>query len=114
MACHSVVFPRFQEDVASKKRTLYHEPLGETGGLEVGDRLILTPHENFPRGVATVVTAIDRVRLKELPEADLEKLAVGSREEYLSRWDAAFPHESSSEDPQVWRIEFRYLRPDEP
>jgi hypothetical protein len=101
----SVVFPRYAEDVSTKKRTLYHSV---DTPWDVGQHLILTPHHNFPRGTPAKVTNVTQVKLKDLSEEDLLKLGGITAEEYLARWDAAFPEHSSNTDPLVWRIEFKY------
>lgn len=110
MAHYPIVFPRYQEDVESKRRTLFHLPESDTGRPNVSDEMVITPHENFPRGKAAVVTDVSLVELASLPDADLEKLGGVSREEYFQRWNALFPDNQLPSNPKVWRVEFSYGR----
>lgn len=108
MKTHEVHFPRY-DDVNSRRRTLLHMPVGvDAEAWEVGDVLRLIAHPNFPRCAVAVLTDVRQVRLLAELDADLDKLGKIDREGYLASWDALHPEQSSADDPQVWRIEFRY------
>ncbi len=105
-----VVFPRYAEDLETKKRTLYHSV---DTPWEIGQYLILTSHRQALRGIPAEVTSVIQVKLRDLSEEDLVKLGGITAKEYLARWDAAFPEHASNTDPLVWRIEFKYGYPKE-
>lgn len=102
----AIVFPRYREDIDSRRRTLFHSCEEHS----VGGRLILVGNENSPRGYSATITSAMRVRLRQLDAADLEKLGGVTADEYLARWDAGNPQCLSVGDPEVWRIEFKYGR----
>ena len=64
-----------------------------------------TPFTGFKTGV---LTDVRWVKLLAELDADLPKLCVSSRDEYLARWDKLHPGVLSVNDPVVCRIEFRY------
>lgn len=114
MTISTIYFPRFNEDISTELRTLFHMPLG--GRVwKMGDMVRLTPTAVSlqDRGVyledkVAVVTDVRLVRLLAELDVDLGKLAALDRAEYLSRWDTLHPEWPSSGDPRAWRIEIRY------
>jgi hypothetical protein len=109
---HEVHFPRFRDDVATERRTLFHVPVDDHPWA-VDDALRLLEAPNFPRCKVGVITIAAKVRLLETIDADLAKLCA-DRDAYLARWDALYPEAASTLDPVVWRIEFRYGDPAAP
>ena len=102
---HEIRFPRYAEDVLTKKRTLFHMP---TGAFAVGDGLSLCAAPNFPRAAAAVITKVDQARLCDLTAEDLVLLNVADAAFYLASWDTLYPELPSNSNPLVYRIEFRY------
>ena len=103
---HEIGFLRWHDDVELEKRTLFHMP-SDKKMWTVGDSLRLRAL-NLSRCKIGVLTSARQVRLLEELDADLAKLHVTDRAEYLARWDALHPGHPSVDDPLVWRIEFRY------
>ena len=104
-----VQFPRYEEDVLTHKRTLFHIPATAEVTPVVGSMIILLPEDSDPTKTPVIITHLDKVLLENLPDEDLSLLAVGSREDYFKRWEAlhmANPLEISQE---VWRIQFSYV-----
>ena len=123
-SCHTIVFPRYRQDIESQRRTLFHwAAMDEV--FEPGHRLLIPPHHNFPRASPAVVTRVDEVRLLDVTDEDLAKIGVhwqdadaadpraAARVAYWSRWDAANPDVLAATNPLVQRVEFRYGWPDE-
>ena len=108
MAHYPIVFPRYREDIESKRRTLFHLPENDPGKPDVLDEMVITAHENFPRGIAAVVTNVSLVVLSDISDSDLDKLGGVTKEEYFQRWDGLFPTDLVVSNPKVWRIEFEY------
>lgn len=104
---HEVHFPRYDTDVNSRKRTLFHMTVDEQT-WDVDDELRLIAHPNFPRCACAILTNVRQVKLLAELEGDLAKLGEVNRESYLASWDALHPELPSTSDPTVWRIEFRY------
>lgn len=123
---HTIVFPRYREDIEGQRRTLFHwASMDEV--FEPGHRLLIPLHHNFPRACAAVVTKVDKVRLHDVTDEDLAKIGVvwqdadaagrsprdAARVAYWERWDAANPETPAATNPIVLRVEFRYGWPDE-
>lgn len=72
MAHYPIVFPRYQEDIESNRRTLFHLPESDSCRANVLDEMVITPHENFPRGKAAFVTDVSLVELASISDTDLE------------------------------------------
>jgi hypothetical protein len=104
---HEVHFPRYRDDIASEKRTLFHMYIDDHV-WSVGDGLRLLAAPNFPRCKVGVLTDVRWVKLLAELEADLPKLCAADRSDYLTRWDLLHPSLASVNDPVVLRIEFRY------
>jgi hypothetical protein len=104
---HMISFPHYQDHVFLERRTLFHMPIDEQPWA-IGDDLRLLAAPNFPRCKVGVLTDVRQVRLLAELDADLAKLCVANRAEYLARWDALHPKLPAAADPMVWRIEFRY------
>jgi hypothetical protein len=123
---HTIVFPRYREDIEAQRRTLFHwVDMDEV--FEPGHRLLIPPHHNFPRASPAVVIKVDKVRLQDVTDEDLAKIGVvwqdvdaddrspreAARAAYWSRWDAANPEALAASNPLVQRVEFRYGWPEE-
>jgi hypothetical protein len=106
------VVPRWNEDIASERRTVLHL-LTDAAEFAVGDRLLVVPSAVLRGKSATVVEA-HRMRLVECLVDDLPLLGLGptDAEAYYERWDRANPLHPLSSDPTIWRIVFRYDRED--
>ena len=155
---HTIVFPHFREDIEAqlaetfvlnllrgagrgedREREVHVgavlsrvrealDALAERGEVELGHRLLIPPHHNFPRACAAVVTKVDKVNLLDVTDEDLAKIGIvwqdaddaagrsprmAARAAYWSRWDAANPEALAVTNPNVWRVEFRYGWPEE-
>lgn len=108
MLRHEIRFPRYDEDIKTKKRTLFH---WLTDNIRVGDTLYLITDPRFPRANFAKITKVTKVQLCDLNPEDLVMLNVEDAATYLARWDAVHPDNLSSSNPTVYRIEFEYGRP---
>lgn len=108
--CRTIVFPRWNEDIATERRTVLHLST-EVADFAVGDRLLVVPLPDRPGKSATIVE-VRWVRLMECLVDDLPLLGLGSAdaEAYHTRWDRTNPKHPLSSDPRIWRIVFRYDR----
>ncbi len=108
----TIVFPRWNEDIASERRTVLHL-VAEGAEFAVGDRLLVVPTANL-RGKSAAVVEVRRVRLVEYLVDDLPFLGLSDSqadaEAYQARWDRTNPQHPISSDPMIWRIVFRYDR----
>lgn len=115
---HEVTFPRFDADIISRRRTLFHVPV-ENLMWSVGEEIRLITRDGITRCEVGILTSVRQVRLLAELDADLPMLGNVDRVLYLASWDALH-HVPSITDPTVWRIEFRYgiaandERPDPP
>lgn len=129
MRSHPVRFPRYVDDIVSKKRTLMHIPIAGDVATRISvdsAETIELPHEPFevgdiiefhngdwkpnrtpPRVLIGTVVAASVVAL-EVNDADLPLLNVETAVEYLERWDSLMPDSPASLRPQVWRVEWVY------
>lgn len=114
---NTIFFPRWEEDIATRKRTLVHLPAGESCPT-VGDTVRITGW-HYARGLV-LVTQVAQIRLwttlnededwallnlpRSSPALDEESLLT-----YSARWDGAHPDAPWKSNPLVWRVEFRYL-----
>ncbi len=105
---HTIHFPRYTDDIASRHRTVFHVPC--VGTWKIGDVLRLTQRGvSLSPALVGVLTDARLVRLLAEVDADLGKLGAAiDRATYLASWDEAYPELSSGSNPAVWRIEFRY------
>jgi len=110
---HRVLFPRFSDDIVSERRTLLYAPL-ETRDWKSGDTILMYAAPNGIPGKQGVLTSVRSVALDAELDADLGKMCVPGRAEFLAHWDAAHPGMPAASNPLVCRIEFRYTpwRPD--
>jgi hypothetical protein len=108
---HEVCFPRYAQDIRTQKRTLFHM---SKGLWLVGDTLLLCADPTFPEVARAIVTWVDRAKLRELSAEDLRLLNRDDAAAYFASWDALHPEMPSSDDPLVYRIEFRYTVGDSP
>lgn len=107
---HAVRFPRYNEDINTRKRTLFHV-LVDNEEWAVGDDLRLgIANSNFLCIQVGVLTDVRQVHLLADLDADLAKLGNVDRDMYLASWDQTHPDRLASSDPLVWRVEFRYVR----
>ena len=104
---HDVYFPRYDDDVVSERRTLFHLPVGDRAWT-AGDSLRLLASPRFPRCKTGVLIDVRQARLCSEIDADLAKLCAADRAAYLASWDVLHPGLPSAADPTVLRIEFRY------
>jgi hypothetical protein len=127
MTAYRIVFPRFGEDVLSKKRTLVHVPASpDVPNIWPGDRLLIVMNERDTAGVAGEVIGVSMVKLVESPSPLLGRIAAMGFDDmvrlnlmpgewasavvaYRQRWDATNPDALWASNPTVWRIVFRYL-----
>jgi len=135
MAEYRIVFPRWNEDIATHKRTLVHIPCDPGVELKPGDLLTIL-RRNEPSGMrveiieagqvrlvdsltplpgpAAAAALDDMARLNLMPSvhharmADFEP-AIAS---YRQRWDAVNSDVPWASNPIVWRVIFRYLADD--
>ena len=107
---HEIQFPRYDADIRTEHRTLFHLPL-DADPVAPGDGLLLRS-SNSPRCKLGVITDVRELRLRDELDADLGALAATDRDEYLARWDALHPELPSEDDPAMWRVAFRYVRVD--
>jgi len=109
MRTHRIVFPRWIEDVESKRRTLAHFPIlpVEVQVFEPGDRILVASHHDAAAVYECEIRKADKVHISELEEADLVKLNT-TRETYVKRWDALHPELLFASNPRVWRLEFTW------
>lgn len=110
---HEVRFPRFHDDVVTRRRTIFHMPVdGKT--WTVGEALRLAADQRCPPRtwnvpfMVGVLTDVRQVRLLAELDADLASISNVDRAAYLARWDTLHPALPSIADPIVWRIAFRY------
>lgn len=101
---NGIIFPRYSEDIATKRRTLFHAVEDD---YEIGEQLCLVGHPDVVRGLAVVVTDVKRTRLEDLTPDDEVKLCC-SKQDYLARWNDLHPGCS-----EAFAIEFRYGFADE-
>jgi hypothetical protein len=106
----AIVFPRFEEDIHTQNRTLFHLILKENDHPILKDHvlLLLVSHQAATRGVQAFVTSTAKVNLLEISDEDLVKLGDITKEEYFARWDVIHPDSLAASNPEVWRIEFKY------
>jgi hypothetical protein len=109
-----VIFPRYEEDVLTHKRTLFHLPLNTVNIPKLGSLTILIPEwfTNVLRA-SVVITHLSKVLLKDLPDEDLNLLAVESREDYFKRWEVLHMANPLENPQEVWRIQFNYVNWDD-
>lgn len=96
----NVVLPRHAQDVATKRRTLFHDIEGD---FKVGEEFSIVGHPNACRGLVATVAKVERVQLADLTTVDAEKLNC-PKEDYLARWNALHPGWRG----EVFAVEFRY------
>ena len=135
MAEYQIVFPRWNEDIATHKRTLVHIPCDPGIELKRGDVLTILP-ENGPSGMRVEIIEAGQVRLVDsltplpglgaaaalddmarlnlMPGIDRARLddfepAIAS---YRQRWNTVNPDVPWTSNPTVWRVVFRYLPPE--
>lgn len=107
---HKVRFPRYDEDIRTQWRTLFHTPAGT---WSTGDTLLLCAALNLPAWARATITEVDHVRLlRDLSADDLRLLNRDDAASYFASWDAIHPGMPVSSNPLVCRIEFRYDRPE--
>lgn len=106
----AIAFPRFEEDILTQNRTLFHLILKEDDHPILKDNvlLLLVDHQAAMRGIQAFVTSTTQVNLLEISDEDLVKLGGITKEEYFARWDAIHPDSLAASNPGVWRIEFKY------
>lgn len=105
---HEVHFPRYAQDINTRRRTLLHLPLDRADAWSIGDELCLLAAPNFPRCAVAVVTSVRWVHLLAELDDDLDKLGKVDRGTYLANWDRLHPQQTAASDPPVLRIEFAY------
>lgn len=125
-----IVFPRWTDDIVSKRRTLVHLPVIYDGEyrkgprFRVGQTLMLTPLRQLWDCWAEI-TSVDRVQLLDSLAAgdedwillNLAPIGVAmefpdrerARANYWKRWDSTNPTLPCSGNPMVWRVVFKYL-----
>lgn len=105
----TIVFPRWNEDIATERRTVLHLSTEAVGAFAIGDRLIVVPSATTIGKRATIVE-VNQARLAECLAGDLALLGLGpaDAEAYHTRWDRTNPKHPLSSDPMIWRIVFRY------
>lgn len=120
-------FPRLNEDVLTKKRTLFHLPSCAFDGIPSpapDDSMWILPIDDVgkstvPVVASVVITSATQVHLADSMTEDgdwlLLNLPRGSSARdaesllaYSQRWDAANPDAPWATNPLVWRLEFRY------
>jgi len=101
----SVIFPRYAEDIATRRRTLMH---AVEDVYKVGEQLCLIGHPDVVRGLVATVINVERVLISELTADDEVKLNC-PKEAYLERWNALHPNAGY----WVFAVEFRYGFADE-
>jgi hypothetical protein len=134
MAEYQIVSPRWNEDVVTQKRTLFHIPCDPGVELKIGDLLAIRSDER--EEIRTVCAAIieasrvrlvdsltpipgpaaaaalgDMARLNLIPDIDQARMAdlVPAIDSYRRRWDTVNPDVPWASNPTVWRVVFRYL-----
>jgi len=120
-----IVFPRYDEDIITQKRTLVHfesingfiaadyihpgDELQEVSQQAVGDTVVLCRKVLDKSGLGAKIVSVTQVKLSELSEEDCGKLNC-SKEEYLERWNKLHPcaFVGNSDEKLIWRVEFEY------
>lgn len=116
MAEYKIIFPRWQEDIATKKRTLAHLP-DRPGSpvLAKGDVLLVMREPDADPIVAAEIVEVSTVNLVNSLAVPGEWIHLNLRPEpgdidsYRRRWDATNPEWPWTTDPIVTRVVFRYL-----
>jgi len=138
MAEYRIVFPRWNEDIATHKRTLVHIPCDPGVELKRGDVLTILREDErsgmrveiieagrvrlvdsltpLP-GPAAAAALNDMARLNLMPRVDATAAIIQARmadlepaiASYRQRWETANPDVPWASNPTVWRVVFRYL-----
>jgi hypothetical protein len=112
---YKLCFPRIEEDIRSRKRTLFHWPCAdeETRHLEFSsdDIMWITATKNGPPVAIVAFTQTTKDHLSKIVADDLPLLNLPPEAlaDYRKRWDEANPAFPFDSDPLVWRVVFRYL-----
>jgi hypothetical protein len=125
MSEYRIVFPRWNEDIATHRRTLVHIPCDPGVDLKQGDQLIILRRHSESRGIRVEIVETGQVKLVNslATDGDWIRLNLADRDDgfgsdasradaflaYGGRWDDVNPDVPWASNPTVWRVVFRYL-----
>src|SRR5690242_7179438 len=115
MAKYKLTFPRIEEDILSKKRTVVHLPCDSEELRRVtfgpGDIMLICAEYAGPTVARITFADVMRCHIQDCIAGDLAllNLPADGLDAYRVRWDAANPDTPFEGNPLVWRIVFHYL-----
>ena len=103
-----IVFPRIEQDIITKKRTVVH--FCSVDNILIGDYLII--HSDIPSDSSVIaisqIKSITLVKLKDISKESILKMNIDSHQEYFERMYKTYPKENLTLDSDVFEIEFEY------
>jgi hypothetical protein len=115
MAKYKLTFPRIEEDILSKRRTVVHLPCDAEELRHItfrpGDIMSISAEYAGSTVARITFTDVTKCHIQDCVAGDLTLLNLPSDglDSYRIRWDAANPDAPFEGNPLVWRIVFHYL-----
>jgi hypothetical protein len=102
-----IIFPRIEQDILTKKRTVLH--FCSVDNILIGDYLVI--HSDIPSDSVIAISqikSITPVKLKDISKESILKMNIDSHQEYFERMYKTYPKENLTLDSDIFEIEFEY------
>jgi hypothetical protein len=103
-----IIFPRIEQDILTKKRTVLHLP--SLCNILVGDYLVI--HSDAQPSDSTVaivfIKSIKSVKLKDISKESILKMNIDSHQDYFARLYETYQEDNLTPDSDIFEIEFEY------